>query len=578
MSTLMVAAIDFGTTFSGYAFAFKADLQNDKLKIQTNQAWNGGQQKLISLKTPTCLLLDRNRKFVSFGYEAETEYTEILLDEDKDHNDFYYFNRFKMELHGSRVISTDMKLREAGGKELRAMTVFSESIGALKKHLDDLLDLRGTTIDPDEIEWVLTVPAIWTDSAKQFMRKACVEAGIKDHLLRIALEPEAASIYCQHLPTERLGGAEKGFSVSTVGTRYMVIDLGGGTADITVHEKLDSGRLREIYRASGGASGGTAVDECFLELFRKLFGNEVMQILKDEKVEAYTDLVREFEVTKRNVKPNNNGKISMMIPYITIEELCQSIHGKGLKEVLAKSVMAKHVGVTGNKLRFESQVMEGIFRAVTSEIIEYITLVLGQPEVQGVERFLLVGGFSESAMVQNAIRDAFPGKRLIIPDEPGLAVLKGAVLYGNEPQTISERSIKYSYGVKTAPEFDEKKHDPKRKFESGGKTRCSSVFSSFMHANTVVPINAEVVKKYQTNEAYQKILPIEVFYSISDDPRYTDESCVQRLGIMEVEIPNPSKERRKVEVHFFFGGTEMEIVALDLETNTPCEYSFNLLS
>ena len=35
-----------------------------------------------------------------------------------------------------------------------------------------VLDKEGTGIKPHEIKWVLTVPAIWPDSVKQFMRKS----------------------------------------------------------------------------------------------------------------------------------------------------------------------------------------------------------------------------------------------------------------------------------------------------------------------------------------------------------------------------------------------------------------------
>jgi len=58
-SHLLVAAIDFGTTFSGYAYFFK----NDPLKIQTNAGWNAGIEKLISYKTPTCSLLNSSKEF-----------------------------------------------------------------------------------------------------------------------------------------------------------------------------------------------------------------------------------------------------------------------------------------------------------------------------------------------------------------------------------------------------------------------------------------------------------------------------------------------------------------------------------
>ena len=53
------------------------------------------------------------------------------------------------------------------------------------------------------------------------------QAGIPENRLIIALEPEAASIYCQYLPTQKLHGAKEGFEMSKTGAKYMVVDLGG---------------------------------------------------------------------------------------------------------------------------------------------------------------------------------------------------------------------------------------------------------------------------------------------------------------------------------------------------------------
>ena len=53
--------------------------------------------------------------------------------------------------------------------------------------------------------------------------------------LTIALEPEAASLFCMHLPIENLvisGDNKKDaqqFSPFSVGQRYMVVDVGGKT-------------------------------------------------------------------------------------------------------------------------------------------------------------------------------------------------------------------------------------------------------------------------------------------------------------------------------------------------------------
>lgn len=59
-------------------------------------------------------------------------------------------------------------------KKFPAFQVFSLSIKALKDHLETTLQNQGIDVKSDEIKWVLTVPAIWSDSAKQFMREAAI--------------------------------------------------------------------------------------------------------------------------------------------------------------------------------------------------------------------------------------------------------------------------------------------------------------------------------------------------------------------------------------------------------------------
>jgi hypothetical protein len=61
-NSIFVVAIDFGTTYSGYAFASRPDVESDPPKINTN-IWQGST--LLSLKAPTAVLLDENKELVS---------------------------------------------------------------------------------------------------------------------------------------------------------------------------------------------------------------------------------------------------------------------------------------------------------------------------------------------------------------------------------------------------------------------------------------------------------------------------------------------------------------------------------
>ena len=64
-----------------------------------------------------------------------------------------------------------MILEDIRGQPLPAVEVFSLSIKALKDHLQKTIEVKNVYLE-DTTEWILTVPAIWTDTAKRFMRKA----------------------------------------------------------------------------------------------------------------------------------------------------------------------------------------------------------------------------------------------------------------------------------------------------------------------------------------------------------------------------------------------------------------------
>lgn len=78
--------------------------------------------------------------------------------------------------------------------------------------------------------------------------------------------------------------------------------------------------------------------------------------------------------------------------------------------------------------------------------------LLRHSSVKDVSSIIRVGGFAESPMLQAAITNAFKDKKkkdFIVPRDAGLAVLKGAVLFGHQPKTISARVCKYTYGIGT---------------------------------------------------------------------------------------------------------------------------------
>ena len=64
---------------------------------------------------------------------------------------------------------------------MRALDIFSKSLEYLKdRALERIHKQSGVQYTTEEIQWVVTVPAIWKQSAKQFMREAAFEVTLKE--------------------------------------------------------------------------------------------------------------------------------------------------------------------------------------------------------------------------------------------------------------------------------------------------------------------------------------------------------------------------------------------------------------
>ncbi|XP_060595953.1 heat shock 70 kDa protein 12B-like [Ruditapes philippinarum] len=232
-TSLLVAAFDFGTTYSGYAFSFRSDKPTD---IRASQDWSGYP---VPSKTATSVLLNPSKEFDSFGFEAENKY--LGLTEDDDHQGWLLFRRFKMILHNEKDLTRKTTVEDINGVSMPAMTIFAMSIRYLRNHLLKRLEKEEPWVKESDIKYILTVPAIWKENAKQFMREAAVEV-IDLHVYKIKRRDRKRS----------------------------------GTGDISVHEKQINGSLKEIHKPSGGPFGGTQVDDNFMNWLTKLFGNSTM--------------------------------------------------------------------------------------------------------------------------------------------------------------------------------------------------------------------------------------------------------------------------------------------------------------
>jgi tRNA A37 threonylcarbamoyltransferase TsaD len=81
----------------------------------------------------------------------------------------------------------------------------------------------------------------------------------------------------------------------------------------------------------------------------------------------------------------------------------------------------------------------------------------GWRQAHPVEYVFLVGGFAESKLLEHRVKSELerPGRRVIVPHRPSLAVMKGAVMLGLAgPGRFANRVAKCTYGVNRALPWD----------------------------------------------------------------------------------------------------------------------------
>ncbi|KAL3841762.1 hypothetical protein ACJMK2_019864 [Sinanodonta woodiana] len=574
---VLVAAIDLGTTYSGWACSFRHEYKTDPKKIFTMQ-WNTGNH--VSLKAPTTLLIRPDGETLeAFGYQAESRYAE-LADEGK-HEDYYYFKRFKLVLHNNMELTKDTEISDGKGRKLFAMKVFSLSIRYLKDHLVTTVNNRmDGNMAPSDIRWVLTIPAIWNDKAKQFMRKAAEQAGIDGNLLSLALEPEVASMFCQLQETVVVGEGKKSAEMLLKpGDKYMVLDAGGGTVDITVHEIEKGGRLREVHRATGGDWGGTKVDDAFAEIMVELIGVKVLKKFKKENVEDSLEFLRDFELKKRDFVADKDTRTSLRLP-ASLGLCLQETEGISLKEKIAKSKFKDDIQISTDKMKISASLMREIFKKPVSRIVQHVLEMFEKEDLTGTGTILMVGGFSESDILQKAIREHFPSKRVITPFEAGLVVLKGAVVFGHDPNIMRSRVCKYTYGVETTQMFNPIRHPLDKVVLMNGMPYIVDLFDKHVEIGQTVHCGeSQASRTYIPLYDYQQDVAVVVYASSKKSPMYvTDESC-QKLGEIMVHSPNThvSRYQRRVEVALTFSGTELEVRAKEETTGNITESTIKFL-
>lgn len=200
---------------------------------------------------------------------------------------------------------------------------------------------------------------------------------------------------------------------------------------------MNNGSVKTLCILNGCDCGETKLDESFISFLANIFGKDVMDAFCSTHKDELFDLLNDFALKKRTISPERNEKVNFTVPVSLLETYFEKNPGRKNTDDISK--YKDQLIWARDKIRIEAHLVKTLFDKSCKQIVDHLKELLMHPEVKDVPYILLVGGFAESPMLQTAMREAFKNKHVIIPNEPSLAVIKGATLCGHEPEKTSGR-------------------------------------------------------------------------------------------------------------------------------------------
>ena len=362
------------------------------------------------------------------------------------------------------------------------------------------------------------------------------------------------------------------------GMRYLVADCGGGTVDLTVHELDEGGKLKELYKATGGAWGSMGIDCQFEALLADIFGEKFMAHFTHNKPISWVELMSLFEAKKRAFNPQKNLPVNISLPYAFIDYFRERT-GQSVKSAVDSYGDTGVQWTSQGMLRLHPSVMMTLFEPIVTSIVRHISDLLLIPELSRIEYLFLVGGFSESPVLQEAIRVEFRNYlRVVIPQDVSLTILKGAVMFGLDPSLVHIRRSTLTYGVGCLHPFMPQKHPIEKRVTKGGREYCTDVFDTFVYADQPVSLGHAAIRSYAPATSSATSTIITLYASEKEFVRFVTDPGVRKVAQLKLEMPQLQSRCRELHMSMVFGNTEVTVEAVDITSGQTAAASVDFLN
>ncbi|KAF2642545.1 hypothetical protein P280DRAFT_548006 [Massarina eburnea CBS 473.64] len=438
----LVIGLDYGTTYTGVSFCETSDTNVMEERIQIVQDWPSAHT-MVGTKEKVPSEIAYLPDGIRWGslippHVSRHMWTKLELDSPK--------------LGEAEKIRRELSAMTVGGSTVRhPVDVVAAFLKEVKDHLLKNLDRQ---YGPElwrtlPITLVVTVPAVWSDAAKDRTMRAVSQAGFDTsafpQLKRIVTttEPEAAAIYT----IKSVKGSAQDDALK-VGDGFVVCDMGGGTVDLISYRiaEIEPTSVEEASVGTGDQCGGSFVDRGFLTWletklgmgdFVKIAGCSAAELSRTSLPPKLGRMMQEFSLTaKSGFSGTEEYYLRLPAPLSGIDDedrdMCDG-------EILLK---ASDIVI--------------MFEFSLRRTLELLKEQLKAAERSGhvkIKYVFMVGGFAESPYMHDQIKSMageYSSVQVIRPAYAWSAIVRGAAAKGLESDgrtSVKFRKCRRNYGT-----------------------------------------------------------------------------------------------------------------------------------
>ncbi|KAF5667436.1 Hsp70 chaperone protein [Fusarium denticulatum] len=419
---LIIVGLDFGTTFSGIAWAYSREPEEIELVTSWDSEFNNCSDVE---KAPTQLLYD-DKKGTSWGYSIPADkdalkwFKLLLLDSD----DVPIMVSKSSQMRCAQKLLDKMKKDPVEVIACYLRKIWNHAIDSIQR------TVGAELLQKSPFHVVVTLPAIWPPYAQQRMKQAAKTS-----------EPEAAALATIKDLSKR--------STMKIGTRWSFVML--EEEQCYQIESISPFVVKECAKGDGGLCGGVFLDEQFLKLIkRKLTPGSWDSVTSAEEKKFLN------ECWEHGIKPQFSNQNRDWI--VDLPDTCVVASSSGkLKrrktlELSSSDILSAYTPIVDR--------IEGLVRRQA----QAVKSKLGKP----AKYIILVGGFGRSSYLYDRLQRAFFESTVLQSrgNKPWSAICRGAVVHGITNHglsatlgvTVGARVARNSYGVMFGTKFDPQKH------------------------------------------------------------------------------------------------------------------------